>query len=78
MAANMTQEDARAEDEATAAPASTVSSKRELLIRKGHAFVNRVLDFSQRKYHRALGHAARPLPAAALLSSAQHLSETSD
>ena len=66
MAANMTQEDARAEDEAPAAPASTVSSKRELLIRKGHAFVNRVLDFSQRKYHRALGHAAAVVPEGAI------------
>jgi leucyl/phenylalanyl-tRNA--protein transferase len=31
---------------------------RELLLRKGRAFVNRVLDFSERQYHRALGQAA--------------------
>jgi leucyl/phenylalanyl-tRNA--protein transferase len=31
---------------------------RELLLRKGQVFVNRVLDFSERQYHRALGHAA--------------------
>lgn len=35
---------------------------KELLMRKGHAFVNRVLDFSQRKYHLALGHAAAAIP----------------
>jgi leucyl/phenylalanyl-tRNA--protein transferase len=31
---------------------------RELLVRKSRAFVNRVLDFSERQYHRALGQAA--------------------
>lgn len=35
---------------------------REVLVRKGRAFMNRVLDFGQRKYHRALGHAAAALP----------------
>jgi leucyl/phenylalanyl-tRNA--protein transferase len=35
---------------------------KEELLRKGHVFVNRVLDFGQRKYHRALGHAAALTP----------------
>ena len=35
---------------------------KELLIRKSHAFMNRVLDFSQRKYHLALGRAASVVP----------------
>ena len=32
------------------------------LMRKGRVFVHRVLDFGQRKYHRALGHAAAAVP----------------
>lgn len=35
---------------------------KEFLVRKGHAFVRRVIDFGQREYHRALGHAAAVVP----------------
>lgn len=66
----MTQVDLQAEapaaspSAAPAAPAPAAPSRlnREQLLRKGHAFVNRVLDFGQRKYHRALGHAAAVTP----------------
>ena len=66
----MTQVDLQAEapaaspSAAPAAPTPAAPSRlnREQLLRKGHAFVNRVLDFGQRKYHRALGHAAAVTP----------------
>jgi leucyl/phenylalanyl-tRNA---protein transferase len=40
------------------APAAAPRFNREQLVAKGYAFVNRVRDFSEREYHRALGHAA--------------------
>ena len=43
------------------APAPAAHAKEEL-IRKGHVLINRVLDFGQRKYHRALGFAAAAVP----------------
>jgi leucyl/phenylalanyl-tRNA---protein transferase len=45
-------------------PKADVRSRfdRELLVRKGHAFMHRVLDFGQRNYHLALGHAAALIP----------------
>jgi leucyl/phenylalanyl-tRNA--protein transferase len=43
---------------AGAAPIVPPSLTREELLRKGHAFVNRVLGFGERQYHRALGQAA--------------------
>lgn len=63
----MTQVDAQADatngSAASPTPEATPSRfNRELLLRKGHAFMNRVLDFGQRKYHRALGHAAAAVP----------------
>jgi leucyl/phenylalanyl-tRNA---protein transferase len=61
----MTQVDAQADaTEGSAPEAGAAPSRfnREQLLRKGHAFVNRVLDFGQRKYHRALGHAAAVMP----------------
>lgn len=65
----MTQVDAQADAaEGSPPPAEQAEAQtpsrfnRELLLRKGHAFMNRVLDFGQRKYHRALGHAAAVMP----------------
>lgn len=62
--------DASSTDAGAAAPAArgrpSLISKdginKELLLRKSHAFVNRLLDFSQRKYHLALGRAASAVP----------------
>lgn len=59
----MTQADVQGDDSmAPPAPAPSPRLSKELLIRKGHAFVNRVLDFGQRKYQGALTQAAAVVP----------------
>lgn len=65
----MTQVDAQADAAEGSPPAAEQAEAQapsrfnsEVLLRKGHAFMNRVLDFGQRKYHRALGHAAAVMP----------------
>jgi leucyl/phenylalanyl-tRNA--protein transferase len=58
-------QDISAEDDSPATPAATGAAARfgrEELVRKGTRFMHRVLDFGQRKYHRALGHAAAIVP----------------
>lgn len=63
----MTQVDARTDGAPAAPPANSQAAEaprysRELLLRKGQAFMHRVLDFGQRKYHNAIGHAAAIVP----------------
>jgi len=58
----MTRVDAQGEGPENTAATQPSRLDKEELIRKGHAFVNRVIDFGQRKYHRALGHAAAVVP----------------
>jgi len=60
----MSQVDLQADAETSLADTSRAAasfSKAEL-VRKGHAAIERVLGFGQRKYHRALGHAAAAVP----------------
>jgi leucyl/phenylalanyl-tRNA---protein transferase len=49
-----------------AAPVVSSRFDREQLLRKGHAFMNRVLGFGERQYHRALGQAAAVTPEGAI------------
>jgi leucyl/phenylalanyl-tRNA--protein transferase len=63
----MTQADARTDGETAAPPATSKAPAasrfdREILKRKGQALMHRVLDFGQRKYHHAIGHAAALVP----------------
>ncbi len=43
-------------------PAQPSQLTKDVLLRKGHKLVNRVLDFGQRKYHGVLGRAAAVVP----------------
>jgi leucyl/phenylalanyl-tRNA---protein transferase len=54
------QSDGDADGDADAAAAPRMN--KDFVVRKGRAFVRRVLDFSQRKYHGALGLAAAVVP----------------
>ena len=62
----MTQLDVQAD--AAVAPPTPVATRFSTapLVRKGRSFMHRVLDYGQRQYHRALGHAAALVPEGAV------------
>ncbi len=66
MAENTNDVSSEGDDAGNAEAKATGGGSKELLMRKGRAFVRRALDFGQRTYHGALGRAAAVVPEGAV------------